>query len=225
MAHDRYGPLLSTVSAAATLTDVEGVERLPGAPDGAEECFGRALIAGRGSEGRVAAAQARALVFSLDGRERQHVEALATAAAGQGVRAVIREPLAEFPCDAVTLAVANEIHRPMRFNGRQEHNEDLRVLPGGVASAYGQGWWFLSAQGVVEHARDSLPTPGLAFADVHRAVALAADGDREGMDRRVQRPCEHTLLPAYLRTGRGPEAEVLSGRGVDRRPSVPVAGA
>jgi len=36
---------------------------------------------------------------------------------------------------------------------------------------------------------------------------------------------EHTLLAAYLRAGRGAEARALLARRVDRRPSVPVAGA
>jgi hypothetical protein len=36
---------------------------------------------------------------------------------------------------------------------------------------------------------------------------------------------EHTLLAAYLRAGRAPEARALLARRVDRQPSVPVAGA
>ena len=36
---------------------------------------------------------------------------------------------------------------------------------------------------------------------------------------------EHTLLAAYLRAGRTAEAQALLARRIDRRPSVPVAGA
>jgi len=36
---------------------------------------------------------------------------------------------------------------------------------------------------------------------------------------------EHTLLAAYLRAGRTAEARALLARRIDRRPSVPVAGA
>jgi len=131
---------------------------------------------------------------------------------------------------------------------------------------------------VAQHARASFAAPGLAFADVHCAVALAAAGDAEGLERWVaelrradadgrvpagsvvptvaqamgafargdyaetiaalapvldqlvrvggslaQRDLfEHTLLAAYLRSGRSAEASALLRRRVDRQPSVPV---
>ncbi len=134
---------------------------------------------------------------------------------------------------------------------------------------------------VAAHARASFPAVGLAFLDVHCAVALAAAGDGEGLERWVSRlrqadaegrvpggsvvpivaeamgafatgryeetivalaPVldqlvrvggsgaqrdlfEHTLLAAYLRTGRADAAQALLRRRVDRQPSVPVAGA
>jgi hypothetical protein len=134
---------------------------------------------------------------------------------------------------------------------------------------------------VAEHARAAFPSTGLAFLDVHCAVALAASGDDEGLARWVsmlrradaegrvpagsvvpivaeamgafakgryeqtiaalepvldqlvrvggswaQRDLfEHTLLAAYLRAGHLAEARALLARRVDRRPSVPVAGA
>jgi len=77
MAQDRYGLSPSTASAAAVAAYVDGVDRLVGGHEGAEECFDRAvaadpgfalarigrsgspLLAGRGAPGRAAAAQAR----------------------------------------------------------------------------------------------------------------------------------------------------------------------
>jgi hypothetical protein len=132
---------------------------------------------------------------------------------------------------------------------------------------------------VAEHARVSFPRVGLAFLDVHCAVALAGAGDAAGLDRwvsalrqadaedrvpagsvvpivaramgafaqgrheetiaalapvldqlvrvggsRAQRDLfEHTLLAAYLRSGRAADAQALLRRRVDRQPSVPVA--
>ena len=132
---------------------------------------------------------------------------------------------------------------------------------------------------VAGHARTCFPAIGNAFADVHCAAALAADGDAEGLARwigllregvkqgrvpagevvpavaealgafargryedtiralepmveqlvrvggsRAQRDLfEHTLLSAYLRSGRAAEARALLARRIDRQPSAPVA--
>jgi stage V sporulation protein SpoVS len=133
---------------------------------------------------------------------------------------------------------------------------------------------------VAQHARAAFPAIGISFVDVHCAAAMAADGDAEGLARRVellregvrrgrvpagevvpvvaeamgafaqgrhedtiralapvveqlvrvggsraQRDLfEHTLLAAYLRTGRTADARALLARRTDRQPSVPVAG-
>jgi hypothetical protein len=430
MRHDRYGLPLSTASSTAVAAYVDGVDRFLAAREGAEGAFDQALAAdpdfalahigrarslqlqGRGAAAQAAATQARGLTGSLDRRERQHVEALALAVAGQGARALalVREHLAEFPRDAMALAAANGVYGLIGFSGRQERNEDLLALLDGVASAYGEDWWFLGAHGfartealgwkagaplveralalaprnahaahafahvlyergddesgaafvdrwiddydraaplhchvswhhalfelgrgradralaiyeaairpgaslgppfstvvdsasllwrrelagaaprpgawsaVAAHARASFPAVGLAFLDVHCAVALAAAGDAEGLERWIaalreadaagrvpagpvvpqvargmaafakgrheetiaalapvldqlvrvggsaaQRDLfEHTLLAAYLRTGRAADAQALLRRRVDRQPSVPVAGA
>ncbi len=430
MPEDRYGLSLSTSSVAAARAYVDAVDRLLAAHDGAEEGFDRALavdpgfalahigrarslqLNGRGALAQAAAAQARSLAAGLSRRERQHVEALATAVTGPGARALalVREHLAEVPRDAVALAAANGVYGLIGFSGRQERNEDLLALLDSVAHVYGPDWWFLGAHGfartealgwkagaplierslelaprnahaahawahvlyekgddetgagfverwmpeypraaplhchlswhqalfelgrgcpdhalalyeanlrpgrslgppfatlvdsasllwrrelagaphlseawraVAQHARASFPSVGLAFADVHCAVALAAAGDTEGLERWVsllrqadaegrvpagsvvpivaqgmgafakgryeeaiaalapvldqfvrvggswaQRDLfEHTLLAAYLRSGRAADAHALLRRRVDRQPSVPVAGA
>lgn len=167
MLRDRYGLSLSTASADATRAYVEGVDRFLAAHAGPEECFDRAIIAdpgfalahiglarslqlqGRGALAQAAAARARDLGGSLDRRERQHVEALGLAVAGQGARALalIREHVAEFPRDVMTLGAANGVYGLIGFSGRQDRNEAMLALLDSVAPAYGDDWWFLGAHG------------------------------------------------------------------------------
>jgi len=166
MPNDRYGLSLTT-SPPAAAAYVDAVDRLLAAREGALEGFDRALaadpgfalahvgrsrsllVAGRGPEGRAAAAAALPCAGGLDRRERQHVEALAAAATGPGDRALalIREHLAEFPRDVVALAAANGIYGLIGMSGRQERNEDMLALLDELAPAYGEDWWFLGAYG------------------------------------------------------------------------------
>src|SRR6185295_9684279 len=123
MALDRYGLVVSTASAAARDAYVEGVDCFLSANAGAEAAFDRAIAADPGfalahigrarslqlqarvTDGREAAARARALVAGSTARERGHVEALAIAVEGDAVRALaaIAEHLVEFPRDAMVL--------------------------------------------------------------------------------------------------------------------------
>ncbi|HEX6082604.1 MAG TPA: tetratricopeptide repeat protein [Methylomirabilota bacterium] len=163
---DRYGLSITTTPKAAAAY-VDAVDRLLAAREGALEGFDRALTfdpdfalahvgrsralltAGRGAEGRAAAAAAVERAGGLDRRERRHVEALALAATGPGARALalVREHLVEFPLDVVALAAANGIYGLIGFSGSQTRNEDMLLLLDGLASAYGEDWWFLSAHG------------------------------------------------------------------------------
>ena len=167
MIRDRYGLSLSTASAPAAQAYVEGVDRFLGAHVAPDECFDQAVAAdpgfalghigrarslqllGRGALAQAAAARARELGASLDRRERQHVEALGLAVAGQGARALalIREHVAEFPRDVMALAAANGIYGLIGFSGRQDRNEAMLALLESVAPAYGEDWWFLGAHG------------------------------------------------------------------------------
>ncbi len=169
MIRDRYGLSLSTASAAAGRAYVEGVDRFLAAHAAAEESFDRAVAAdpafalahigrarslqllGQGTLAQAAAARASELGASLERRERQHVEALGLAVAGQGGRALalIREHLAEFPRDAMALAAANGVYGLIGFSGRQDRNEHMLALLESVAPAYGDDWWFLGAHGFV----------------------------------------------------------------------------
>jgi len=166
MPHDRYG-LSITTSPAAAEAYVDAVDRLLAAREGALDGFDRALVldpdfalahvgrsralltAGRGPEGRAAAAAAVEHAGGLDRRERRHVEALAAAATGPGARALalVREHLTEFPRDVVALAAANGIYGLIGFSGSQRRNEEMVALLDALAPAYGEDWWFLSAHG------------------------------------------------------------------------------
>jgi hypothetical protein len=167
MLQDRYGLPVSTTSAAALEAYVDGVDRLLSASAGAEESFTRAArldprfaLAGigrarslqlqaRGADARAAATNARALAGGLTPRERGHVEALGTAVDGDAARALslIRAHLADFPRDAMVLAPATGVYGLIGFSGRQDRNELLADLLDGLASAYGDDWWFLGAHG------------------------------------------------------------------------------
>jgi len=190
MPNDRYGLSLTTTPPTAAVY-VDAVDRLLAAREGALEGFDRALaadpgfalahigrsrsllVAGRGPEGRAAAAAALARAGGLERRERRHVEALAAAATGPGDRALalIREHLAEFPRDVVALAAANGIYGLIGVSGRQERNEDMLALLDGLAPAYGEDWWFLGAHGFAR-------TEALGWKEgaplIERSIALEA---------------------------------------------------
>jgi len=66
-----------------------------------------------------------------------------------------------------------------------------------------------------------MPTPRGGQSLIARALillALAVFGAQRDL-------YEHPLLAAYLRAGRAADARALLARRIDRRPSVPVAGA
>src|SRR5262249_23024764 len=59
----------------------------------------------------------------------------------------IRRHLSDFPRDAMVLSPATGVYGLIGFSGRQDRNELLAELLDGLAAAYGDDWWFLSAQG------------------------------------------------------------------------------
>src|SRR5262245_27153165 len=167
MREDRYGLPVSTTSTAALEAYVEGVDRFLSANAGAEQSFEHALtldpglalahvgrarslqLQARMTEAHAAAKSARSLVQGLTRRERNHVEALALAVEGDAARALraIRAHLADFPRDAMVLSPATGVYGLIGFSGRQDRNELLVELLDGLAAAYGDDWWFLSAHG------------------------------------------------------------------------------
>jgi tetratricopeptide (TPR) repeat protein len=162
---DRYGLAVSTSSATARDAYVEGVDLLLAAWPGAEEAFGRALAvdprfalaeAGRArtlqllarmDEARAAVARARELAASLPRRERQHVKIMGLVVEGQGTAALeaARAHLDEFPRDAMVLAPCTGVFGLIGFSGRQGREAEMLALLDGLATHYGDDWWFAMA--------------------------------------------------------------------------------
>ncbi len=161
---DRYGLPLSTTSAKAAEAYCRGLDHALAAEAEAEECFrearqedpGFALahiaearllqFRARPLEAREAAERAQQVVGGATRRERQHVDCLAAAIAGdsRGALEKLRAHIAEFPRDAFVLSQATGVYGLIGFSGRLERNEEQLALLEPLADAYGDDWWFLS---------------------------------------------------------------------------------
>ncbi len=162
---DRYGNALATQSATAAQRYSDAVDRALAGNVGALEGFDAAIAAdegfalahvaaarlrqlrGEGEAARAGAARARSLVEGASARERRHVETLTVAIEGQAPRALamLLEHVREFPRDAFLLSQATGVYGLIGFSGSQDRNQDQAVLLEGLAPAYGDDWWFLSA--------------------------------------------------------------------------------
>jgi hypothetical protein len=89
-------------------------------------------------------ARARELAASLPRRERRHVEILGLVVQGQGTQALeaARAHLDEFPRDAMVLAPCTGVFGLIGFSGRQEREVEMLALLDGMATHYGDDWWF-----------------------------------------------------------------------------------
>ena len=165
---DRYGLPLSTASAVAAERYQAGMDRLLSYGVGADQAFdaavaadpgfalahaGRALLAlfqGDGAAAKAAIEQARTLAAGTTRRERQHVEALATIAGGEGARGLglIEEHVKEFPRDAL---LVNQAASTIGLSGREDREQYRVAFVERLASDYGDDWWFQSALGFGYH--------------------------------------------------------------------------
>jgi len=165
---DRYGLPISTASAVAAERYQAGMDRLLSYGVGADQAFdaaveadpglalahaGRALFAlfqGDGAAAKAAIEQARKLAAGTTRRERQHVEALATIAGGEGARGLglIEEHVKEFPRDAL---LVNQAASTIGLSGRADREQYRAAFVERLASDYGDDWWFQSALGFGYH--------------------------------------------------------------------------
>ena len=165
---DRYGLPLSTASAVAAERYQDGMDRLLSYGVGADQAFsaaveadpgfalahaGRALFAlfqSDGATAKTAVEQARKLASGATRRERQHVEALATIAGGEGARGLglIEEHVKEFPRDAL---LVNQAASTIGLSGREDREQYRVAFVERLASDYGDDWWFQSALGFGYH--------------------------------------------------------------------------
>jgi tetratricopeptide (TPR) repeat protein len=209
---DRYGLELSTGSPRAAEAYCRGLDHALAAEAEAEACFREARLEDPGfalahiaearmlqfrarpAEAREAADRALQVVGGATRRERQHVEAIATAVAGdpRGALEKVRAHVAEFPRDAFVLSQATGVYGLIGFSGRLERNEEQLALLEPLAGAYGDDWWFLSqiafaynelfrhreAQQAVERSLAGNPRNGHAS---HTVAHIAYEtGDAEG---------------------------------------------
>ena len=159
MHRDRYGLAMGTASGAAASRYQEGVDlHLSGNPGGeaalreaaaADPGFALAPAAlavvlrdtGRRGEAKETAQRARSLAAEATRRERQHVEAIAVLAGGDGAGAYARmqDHLAEFPRDALILSGAD---RYLFYSGGENRQRLQLELLDGFAGDYDGDWWF-----------------------------------------------------------------------------------
>ncbi|WP_419930509.1 tetratricopeptide repeat protein [Candidatus Poriferisodalis sp.] len=159
---DRYGLELSTSSAGARDSYVEGIDRMLSAEAGVEECLSEAIAADpdfalphaalarhhqlyvRPAEARASAETAVWLSRGATPREQQHVEIVRLLVAGQARDALdlIRQHVAEYPRDAFALAPACGVFGAIGFSGRIGREAELLAFLEPLATHYGDDWWF-----------------------------------------------------------------------------------
>ena len=176
MLADRYDLPLSTASAVARDAYAQASERLLTHYPGAIEAFDRAIAADPGfalahvgkaqvlmRDGKMAAAQAsmaeaRSLAAGLSEREASHLAFFGLILAGQAGAALsaLRVHLRTWPRDAMMLSTAANPNGLIGASGRIGQKREIASLMDGLASDYGDDWWFLA----------------------HHAMALSEDGRR-----------------------------------------------
>ena len=159
---DRYGLELSTSSASARDSYVEGIDRMLSAEAGVEECLSAAIAADpdfalphaafarqhqlyvRPAEARASAETAVRLSRRATPREQQHVEIVRLLVGGQVREALdlIRQHVADYPRDAFALAPACGVFGAIGFSGRIGREAELLAFLEPLASHYGDDWWF-----------------------------------------------------------------------------------
>lgn len=205
---DRYGLILSTTSPRAAEAYCRGLDHALAAEAPAEACFREArtedpgfalahiaearMLQFRGclAEAREAAERARQVASGATPRERQHVECIAAAVAGdaRGALERTRAHVTEYPRDAFVLSLATGVYGLIGFSGRLERNEEQLALLEPLADVYGDDWWFLAQ---------------FAFAlnelGRHREAEQAARASFEGNPRNGH--ASHTLAHVAYETG------------------------
>lgn len=159
---DRYGLQLSTSSASARDSYVEGIDRMLSAEAGVDECLSAAIEAdpsfalpraalARHRQLYVRPAQARASAeaavrpsHAATAREQQHVEIVRLLVAGKAPQALdlIRRHIIDYPRDAFALAPACGVFGAIGFSGRIGREAELLALLEPLATHYGDDWWF-----------------------------------------------------------------------------------
>ena len=161
---DRLGLAIGTANDKAAASYGAGVDLHMSGNPGGEEALRQAAAAdpgfalapaaltmvlrdtGRRDEARETARLARSLAGGATRRERQHVEAIAALADGNGpgAFALMREHLAEFRRDALILLAAD---RYLFYSGGENRQQRQLELLDAFAGDYDDDWWFPGQHG------------------------------------------------------------------------------
>jgi tetratricopeptide (TPR) repeat protein len=195
MLEDRYGLAVSTSSAAARDAYVQGCDLYLSMYPGALAAFDRAIaldpgfalaFAGKARvqqlRGDIAAARAsmaaaNVLAAGLPFREASHIAFFRSLVAGQVRQALaaLRVHLDVWPRDAMMLSTSASANGLIGSSGRVEQKRELLALMDGLASAFGDDWWFLG----------------------HHAFALAENGQHETARGKIDRSMARNPTNAY----------------------------
>lgn len=163
MLADRYGLSVSTGSSAARDAYVEGVDLMFSGNAGPVAAFDRAIAADPGFAlahagkaralqvqgnmvpARAAMDQAMTAGAGLPAREASYLAFYNLVLSGQGAAAVeaAKEHLKTWPRDAMVLSPCTSVFGLIGFSGRAGREQEQAALMDGLASHYGDDWWFL----------------------------------------------------------------------------------
>jgi tetratricopeptide (TPR) repeat protein len=195
MFEDRYGLAVSTTSAAALGAYVQGCDLYLSMYPGALAAFDKAIAADPGFalafaakarvqqlRGDIAAARAsmavaNALASELPPREASHLAFFGLLVAGQAgpALAALRAHLATWPRDAMVLSTSASANGLIGSSGRVEQKRELLALMDGLASSYGDDWWFTG----------------------HHAFALAENGQHSAARTKIDQSMTRNPTNAY----------------------------
>jgi hypothetical protein len=195
MLRDRYGLAVSTTSAAARDAYVQGCDLYLSMYPGALTAFDGAIAADPGFalafaakarvqqlRGDIAAARAsmavaNALASELPPREASHVAFVGLLVAGQAgaALAALREHLGTWPRDAMVLSTSASANGLIGSSGRVEQKRELLALMDGLASSFGDDWWFTG----------------------HHAFALAENGQHSAARTKIDQSMARNPINAY----------------------------
>jgi Flp pilus assembly protein TadD len=228
MLTDRYGLALSTASATARDAYVEACDLLfAGYPDPVQ-AFDRAIAAdpqfalahagkarmhqllGEMTPAREAMATAKTLSSDLPEREASHIAFYSLVLGGQGDAAVAaaKRHLSHWPRDAMVLSPCTSVFGLIGFSGRAGREQEQVELLDGLATHYGDDWWFNSQHafaqmetGQRDAARPKIEQSLARYPRNAHGVHILAHLYYEDGEQDAARTYLMDWLPAYPRDG------------------------
>lgn len=195
MLEDRYGLAVSTTSAAARDAYVQGCDLYLSMYPGALAAFDSAIAADPGfalafagraraqqlrgdiAAARASMAAANAVAAGLPPRETSHLAFFGLLVAGQAEAALValRQHLATWPRDAMVLSTSASANGLIGSSGRVDQKHELLALMDGLASSFGDDWWFTG----------------------HHAFALAENGQHQAARTKIDQSMARNPTNGY----------------------------